>query len=594
MTGATRPVVESTPLYSRTPVEADKGVVAGGHEESARAGAAMLALGGSAVDALVAGAFAGMVAEPSSCGPGGWAQISVWDPASGRSLTFDGYMTVPAAARQDLFEIDRSRPPTFYGYPWTVGQKSEQGILSPAVPGAVSAFCDAHAMFGKLPLKVVLGPAIGLAEAGQPFAWYDKLRIAENIRHIERDPDMAAVLLPNGKPPTIPVISPDGDRIATPALATTLKRIAMHGRDGFYRGPTAMAIDRYIRKRGGILSADDLAAYRTRIFGERPRRYRGHDYTTGFDQVSVQALSMLDGYDLAAAGPDSVRYRHLMAEVLGVAYTDSVVHFGDPDFVEAPVTGLGNPDYGARRRRDLRLSRAMARPIPAGDPWPYDVAEWSPERVTPAPDRQRVTRAELAATAGRRTTASFDGTSQVVAADSDGMMAATMYSIGFGFGFATYVPEVGVFLNNSMKNFDPRPGYPNSIRPGQRPLFAAPALVMSRRGRPRFAGAGSGGYRVETGVLHALVNHVDHGMALQAAVDHPRVHCQGMETYVDARIPAAVRQRLATMGHDVVVVREMPGTLNFGRVACLAWNSRRRTWSAAAAPVWQTGVAGVG
>jgi gamma-glutamyltranspeptidase/glutathione hydrolase len=191
-----------------------------------------------------------------------------------------------------------------------------------------------------------------------------------------------------------------------------------------------------------------------------------------------------------------------------------------------------------------------------------------------------------------RSLARREGTSQAAAADRDGNLASCCISVGSAWGSVVYVPALGCFLNNAMQNYDPRPGLPNSIAPGKMPIFAAPAMVAARRGKPVFAGSGSGGYRIETAVLHAFLNMVDHGMKAQAAVDHPRVHCQGQETVVDARIPEAVRAKLAKAGHKVMVDGEVPGNWPFGRVCTVAVDARRKRLSGAAGPNWNTGIAG--
>ncbi|MGH6717711.1 MAG: gamma-glutamyltransferase family protein [Alphaproteobacteria bacterium] len=568
-----RTVTASAPIYSRTALEAGA-VCAGGHPLEAEAGALMLARGGNAVDALVAAAFVGFVVEPASCGVGGYGHTTVWLAKDKRFVSFDHYARAPKAAHSDMFDIDDRAPLHYYGHPITKGRKAELGFLAVAVPGAVRGLCDAHAMFGRLALARVLEPAIGAAETGVPFAWQHVLMIADREADIRRFPDTAAALLPGGQVPRIPYWAPGGDRLDTRPLARTLKAIAAKGAAGFHGGRVARAIADYVAKNGGILAADDIAGYRTRILAEQPTRYRGHDVVACYDQVAYQALNILDAYDLARHGPDGYGYRHLAAEALALAFTDSIVHYGDPDFERAPVDGLASRGFADARRRLIRLNRVVPRPVAAGDPWPVGARGPRPGTIETRP------------TLGRPA-----GTSQMVAADSQGNIAATVVSITNGFGALVYVPEVGVFLNNTMQSFDPRPDHPNRIRPGKMPIFAAPALVAARRGRGVFAGAGSGGYRIQTGVLHTFMNVVDHGMTVQAALDHPRVHCQGDETYVDARIPDAVQARLARAGHRLAVVEEGPGSLNFGRIVALA--RTRRGWSVGGYPAWGTATAGV-
>jgi gamma-glutamyltranspeptidase/glutathione hydrolase len=152
-------------------------------------------------------------------------------------------------------------------------------------------------------------------------------------------------------------------------------------------------------------------------------------------------------------------------------------------------------------------------------------------------------------------------------ADGEGGMAVVITTIGQDFGSLVYVEELGAFLNTAMSNFDPRPGRPNSVAPGRMPLFAVPATLAVRDGKAVLACGGSGGYRITSGVVHATVGVLDHGLAAEAAVAAPRVWCQGEETFVDGRVPAAVRDELAARGHDVVVESLTPAGEPFARVS---------------------------
>ena len=532
-------------VASRSPLAAERGMVVGGHILEAEAGIAALRAGGNAIDAVVAAAFAGFVAEPASCGVGGYGRLAVFLARENRFVTVDHYVRAPAAAHPAMFAIDPDKPDKYYGFPHTLGLRAEIGPLAPAVPGAVAGLCAAHERFGRLPLARVLDAAIGYAEAGLPIDWGLQLTIANRLADIRSYPTAAAFLLRNGAPPAGPGQQVGGDRLDTSALAGTLKRIASHGAAGFHRGPVAAGVARACE----MLSEDDLAAYKPRFVEQPPALYRGHHYSTAWDQVGIEALNILANFDLAGLGPDSTEYRHLMAEALACAFIDNMTHYGDPDHERSPVDGLAHPGFAAARAAGIRLDAALPRPVSSADPWPWQQGSLPP----PPPTSQ----ARLA------------GTSQMVAIDAEGNMASLITSLTSSFGSLVYVPEVGVMLNNSMQNFDPRPNTANCIRPGKMPIFAAPAIVAARDGAAVFAGAGSGGYRIETAVLHAMVNTLDFAMPIQDAVNAPRIHCQGHDTYIDARIPAATRDALAAMGHRIVVQQDTPGLNAFGRVAAI-------------------------
>ena len=303
------------------------------------------------------------------------------------------------------------------------------------------------------------------------------------------------------------------DRIDLSELAGTLRRIAREGAAGFHDGPVAEAIEREVRANGGLVTAADLRAYEPRILVEQPARYRGHEYVTAFDQVGYETLNILDRFDLAAFGPDSLEFRHVVAEAMAAAFADNSAYFGDPDLVESPVRGLSSPAFAAFRAAGISLEHALPRPVAPADPWPFDAGP-TPRRLP------------------------YRGTSQMAAADADGNVVSLITTLTHAFGSLVLVPGTGVLLNNSMVNFDPRPGRPNSIAPGKMPIFAAPTMVATRDGEAVFAGCGSGGYRILSGVVHSALHAFDFGMDVQAAIDAPRVHCQGGPTLVDARIPA--------------------------------------------------------
>jgi gamma-glutamyltranspeptidase/glutathione hydrolase len=573
-------MIRSQIATSRTELVSDRGVVSCGRIQEAEAGARMLEEGGNAVDAVVAAAFTGHVVEPVSCGLGGYGHMALFLADTRQLVSVDHYVRAPAAAAPDMFQIDLSQPITYYGWPHAVHGHNEWGATSVAVPGAVSGLCAAHERWGRLPLAQVIEPAIEAAEAGVRITWDVILNIVARLTEIEALPNAAALLLRDGRPPKL---ADDGghpsgpdERIDTSRLVKTLQEIARHGAAGFYSGWVAEAIEREIKAGGGILTTDDLASYQPKITVEKGAWYRGIRYSTGSDPVTYEALNILGCFDLAAWGPESSEYRHVMAEAMGHAFADNMHHYADPDFGPSPVNGLASPEFAASRAASIRLDRAAPRPIAPGDPWPYE---------------QEVPVAEVVAT--RPSASGLSGTSQMVATDADGNVVALITSLTSGFGSLVLVPEGGFFLNNSMRNFDPRPDRANSIAPGKMPIFAAPAIAAEQDGVGVFGACGSGGYRVTSGVLHALVNHVDFGMRIQQAVDSPRVHCQGEKTFLDSRIPPAVQQRLAELGHDVVQQEETPAPINFSRVSAVARDPATGELSAGSNPPWNTAAAAI-
>jgi len=561
-------------LAGGTEAESDRGVVAAGHPAEVEAGLAMLEAGGNAFDALVAAAFVSYVVEPAMAGLGGYGRLAGYRADRASLISVDHYLRAPGAARPDMFEIDHEKGLKYYETPYTKGLKAERGPLAPCVPGAVAGLYWTQRNLGRLAWHKVLEPAVSAARAGLEVSWSLYLRLAESEEAMRSEPATAAIYLPQGRLPQPRGQIEPAERLKLDDLAASLELIAEQGADGFYKGRIAAAIGETFRARGGILSAEDLAAYRPRITIETPQRYRGVSYVTCLDPVGYEALHILDHFDLASMGPSSLAFRHVMAEAMAAAFVDNIAHYGDPDFGFAAVSAaLSGRALGKRRAAMIDHAHAMPRPVIAVDPGAEDPRRLgTPVEVEPWPPR-------------------LAGTTQVAAADAEGNMAALLTSISGSFGSLVTVPGTGITLNNGMGNFDPRPGKPNSIAPGKMPIFAVPTLVALDDAGAAFAAAGSGGYRITTAVLHALSYWLDFGMTLPEAVAAPRIHCQGKHTYVDGRIEPAVRRGLAALGHDVVVQRDDPGLNAFGRVSAVARRGARL--SAASGPPWLAGAGGL-
>jgi gamma-glutamyltranspeptidase/glutathione hydrolase len=552
-----------------TEAVSERGVLACGHPQEVEAGLGMLEGGGNAVDAVVAAAFTGFVVEPASCGVGGYGHLALFLSGSGDLVSVDHYVRAPASAKPDMFEVDGSEPTTYYGWPRARGRHNEWGAISIAVPGAVAGLCAAQESFGRLRRDQVLAPAIEAAEAGVPITPDLVLAITARIEQIEALPAAAALLLPGGRPPTLPedgASPPIGaERIDLAGLSRTLREIAGKGAEGFYAGPVAESVVSEVRAGGGILSAKDLADYRPRVSVEPGGRYRGVRYSTAEDPLGYEVLNILGQFDVSALGSGSWEFRHLMAEALGHSFADNIHHYTDPSRGPSAATGLASQRFGAVRAADIRLDRAASRPIAPGDPWPFAGVARPDDVAQPS-------------------AAGLDGTSHMVVADNEGNVAALITALTSPFGSLVFVPDYGFFLNNAMRNFDPRSNRGNSIAPGKTPIFAAPAIAAERNGVGVFAAAGAGGYRIASGVLHAFVNNIDFGMRIQAAVDAPRVHCQGAESFVDSRIPGPVHARLAEIGHRVVSQVQTPESLPFARVGAVVRDEATGELSAGAGP----------
>jgi gamma-glutamyltranspeptidase/glutathione hydrolase len=466
--------------------------------------------------------------------------------ADKRFFSIDHHVRAPRALTTEAFEIDYDADATGLHRPRVKGDRNIWGPLAVAVPGAVAGLWDAQERYGRLSARDVLRPGIELAEAGIVVDERLRMHIESRTTEISQLPDTAAWLLPGGNVPSV------GSRLDGSALARTLKTIAEQGPRCLYEGPLAERISKYVLALGGVLSEADLSTYQPRHSYESPDHFLGYQYVTGTDPLGYSLVRLLSSIGIDRYEPESVDFLHLMAEALGHAYVDHMTYAGDPAFCRVPLHGLMSPGFAAARASHISLEKAAPRPIVAGNPWPFE--EDPPDRGDPP----------SASTGG------IEGTSQVTAIDSDGNVAALITTLSHPFGSLVMVPEIGIVLNDGIHVFDPRPGRNNSIAGGKTPIFYAPVYVAVRDDGAVFAASGSGGYRITTAVTTTMLMHLMCNRPLDEATHHPRVHCQGAETYVDSRVPETCVAGLRSRGHEVVREEHGPRHFAFGRVSAVS------------------------
>ena len=524
---------------SRQEVVADHGVVAAGHPAEVAAGLQMLQAGGNAIDAAVSAAFAAGLVEPWNCGPGGHGFLAV----SHRGVTevIDWTPGAPRKARPDIWELEEGYEGVF-GWRRVKDRANEVGYLAAAIPGMVAGLCLAHERGGRLPLAMVLEPAIALAEEGFAVDWRTTYVLARAMETLRRFPAAASIFLPGGRLPQAGSFYTPGDRLFQRDHGRTLRRIADEGPGIVYRGEIAQVIAEDMTRNSGLITLEDLQDFQPLVFQGTVHTYRGFQYTTQNTLLFVEALNILEHFDLSAFGPDHPTFRHLVAEAMWQAFVDYFTHSN------GPAKGLVSKEYAAELAARIDLGKARDTMEP-GDPWKY---EGRPRPTTEASDRPR------SHGAGKHTT-------QVAAVDHEGNLVSMIFSLGTTFGSYVVPPGTGMFLGNSLESFDPEPGKPLSIGPGKRLAHSVPAVLMLKGGKP-FAGlAGSGGWRITGGLLHLVLNLADFDMGIQEAIEHPRLHCQDGNLYIDQRVGPAVLAELASMGHRVVAVEETVAQSNFCR-----------------------------
>ncbi len=500
------------------PVHAGQGMVVSTDAYASEIGASILQQGGNAVDAAIATSFALAVVNPEAgnIGGGGFMVLRL---ADGTTASLDYRERAPMAASRDMY-LDEDGELT---------EASTLGHLAVGVPGAVAGLWEAHQRFGSLPWAELVTPAMALAEgfeirerqARQIRMAGDDLRIFEATE---------AAFLPDGVPPEV------GDVFAQPELASTLGRIAVRGRDGFYLGLTADLIVAEMERGGGIVTHEDLASMEAVWRDPLEFTYRGHDIIsmppTSSGGATLAAMArILEGYDLGSMDYHSPGHIHYLAEAWKRAYADRNTYLADPDFVDIPLERLISSEYGEERRATIHSDRAT----PSLEVGPG---------LGPADDGE---------------------TTHLSVVDGAGNAVSITTTINSFFGSKVTVAGAGFILNNEMDDFSGRPGFPNqyglvqgeanAIEPGKRMLSAmTPTIVVDPAGELLMVVGSPGGGTIITNVFQQISNVVDFGMGIRQALNAPRLHHQHLPDriqYEPGSLSPEVVSALGAMGHEL-------------------------------------------
>jgi gamma-glutamyltranspeptidase/glutathione hydrolase len=499
-------VAGQAPAPLRSEIRVAKGVVASGRSLSAEAGMRLLTSGGNAIDAGVATIFAAAVTEISHFGLGGEAPIIIYSARDTRVIVINGQGPAPKAASPAMFAGQKAIP--------------GNGANGATIPAVVDAASLALQKYGTKSLGEVLAPAIELADGFQMYTFLEHYLESERKASEPYEWSMKTYY-PQGR------VTRAGETFRQPNLAATLRALAAAeataraagatreqaieaGRDAFYKGPIASRITAAVRAAGGVMTAEDLASYHGKIEEPATATYRGYTiHKAGFwnqGPVLLQTLQILEGFDLAKMGRGSADAIHTIAESIKLAYADRDRYYGDPDFVSVPGTALLSPAYAAMRRKliDPRHASLEERP---GDP-AHGAALLSgvvPGPVGP-PDREPGDTTSL----------------QVV--DKDGNLFSATPSSGWLLGGAFVAGDTGVPMSNRMQAFRLDPSSPNVLAGGKRPRTTLTPTVVLKDGKPFLAIGTPGGDSQDQQILQVLLNVIDFGMDVQAAIEAPRVN----------------------------------------------------------------------
>jgi gamma-glutamyltranspeptidase/glutathione hydrolase len=506
---------------------------------AAEAGAAILAKGGSAVDAAIATQLVLGLVEPQASGLGGGAYFLHYDAKTRAVSAIDGRETAPAGATRELFLKD-GKPAVF--------QEVLTGGRAVGVPGLPRLIEVMHARHGKLPWASLFEPAIALAEKGWPLSKRVQSMIAADKRLADDAALRTAFFTADGKPQAAGAI------LRNPEYARTLRALAARGADAFYSGEIAADVVKAVAGHPvnpGTLSLSDLADYRVRDVEPLCGPYRawrlcGMPPSSSGGIAVLQMLGLLEGRDLSKVRPNSAEAVHLFAEAGRLAFADRNRYVGDDRFVDVPVKGLLDRAYLAERAKLVADGKAMGRAQP-GTPAGLKVAMADDDRVE------------------------RPGTSHIAVVDRAGNAVSMTTSIEHYFGSRQMVR--GFLLNNQLTDFNFEPLQEgrltaNAVAPGKRPRSSmAPFIVTdAKSGRLEQVVGSPGGSLIIGYVAKALVATLDWKLDMQAAIDLPNRGSRGGPTEIEQGTELdTVSAALKAMGHEVRAIDMTSGLAGIRR-----------------------------
>ncbi len=484
-----RHLLEYPSIHS--PVVGTRGMVVSQNEMASSVGAQILRDGGNAVDAAVAVAFALAVTLPRAGNVGGDGFITVYDARSKQVRVIDFRGIAPRAATAAMFVDNKGKERGIASY----------GYLAPSVPGSVAGLEHAHRKWGKLPWAKVVEPALRLARDGVKltadeafvFGW-GRQRLSNSVS------GKATFYKPDGG------LYAKDDVLKQPDLAWTLGEIQKGGAKAFYTGEIARRIVADMKANGGLITMEDLAAYKPVERDPLVGSYRGYTVYTpppasAGGATLLNMLNILEQFDLKAAGQGSAASLHLLAETMKLAYADRYRVLGDPAFVTAPVKGFTSKAYAIERAKLISPDKVIpGADAPVGDPLKFE----SPS------------------------------TTHLSVADAEGNAVSLTTTLGSDFGSGVMIARTGILLNNQMNNFSheqaweaQRTGTPpplNAMAPGKRMLSTMMPTIIFKGDKPWLVTGTPGGSTIPTTVVQVVVNAIDYGLNVDEATHRPRIY----------------------------------------------------------------------
>jgi gamma-glutamyltranspeptidase/glutathione hydrolase len=509
-------------------------MVASVHPDASAVGVQIMKDGGNAVDAAVAVGFALAVVHPQAgnLGGGGFMLVRM---ADGTEHFLDFREKAPAAATANMYLDAQGN---------VIPEASTIGYKAIGVPGSVAGLVYAEKHWGKLKLAQVVAPAIKLARDGYVLSYEDAKEFQD--KKLAEFPESRRIFQRDGE------FYQQGDIFKQPELAHTLERIVQNP-DDFYKGAMARELAAAMKKGGGLITEKDLADYEVKERAPIHGTYRSYEIISAPPPSSggvalVEALNILEGFDIHRFGANSAESVHLITEAFRRAFYDRAEFMGDPDFSKIPVAQLIDKRYGVAWRDGLNpdhasTSAGLRRPSNFSG---LDVS--ATNRPKPVHEPEHTTHYSIV--------------------DAAGDAVAVTYTLNDLFGSRVTAEGLGFLLNDEMDDFASKPGVPNmfgllqgpanAVGPGKRPLSAmSPTIILRHDANDRpqlYLVLGSpGGPRIISTVLNILTNVTDFHMNIQEAVNAPRFHHQWMpdEIYVERGFSPDTLRLLRDMGHKV-------------------------------------------
>ena len=476
--------------------------------------------GGNAIDAAIAANAALGLMEPTGNGIGGDLYAIVWDAKSQKLHGLNGSGRSPLSLSYDMLANELKK----------LGRNDlpPHGMLPISVPGAVDGWFELHNKFGSMPMRDILQPAIRYADNGFPVSELIAYYWDRSVPVLSQQPgDFSGTFTIDGKAPA------KGQMFKNPALANTYKALAKDGRDAFYKGEIAVAIDRFMRANGGYLRFADFANHRSTWVEPVGVDYKGYTLwelpPNSQGIAALQMLQILKNFDLKASGFNTPESLHILVEAKKLAFEDRAKFYADSDFSKQPVQGLISEQYG--RERAKLIGAKAAKRVDAGNPHLYE-----------------------------------GDTIYMTTADKEGNMVSLIQSNYRGMGSGVVVPGLGFVFQDRGQLFSMDKQHANVYQPGKRPFNTIIPAFITKDGKPLMSYGVMGGAMQPQGHVQVLINMVDYGMNIQEAGDAARWQhlgstepTDGSDMYlqnggyieVERGVPYETVRELMKKGHDV-------------------------------------------